>query len=730
MTIDRSCRETDRRQAGERGVAAILLAASLVALLGMVAMVVDLGYAYFERQRLQDSLDLAAISAARELSGQGATAAAYQKAVDTLALDRGGGDMLPLGYGCAAPTVVGTANICFGTYDAERDNNGNRPALVDRFQNESTSCNGCNAVRIYGRAPSPSFFASLFDVTELDIAGVSTAVKSGSSTAQLKIRSTVASIDSSRSALLNAVVGGLLGGNLDLTAVSWNGLLDTEVNLLDYFDQLLSVNAQLGAGSYHELVQLQNLSAGQLLQAAATVLQQGGATGVTADAVAGLLQVAAIVPPAWTVSLGDILSVAEGTTAAGLDVGVSALDLVQGVVQAANGRNALSGQIDIGTAMFSNLPVLNILGSLAAIHIKLAVIEPQQISSIGNPAVASALPTASKKRVDLGAIFVRTAQLRLLIQIDLPILSGLTGVTSAINNLVGPITPVLNSALSLNLFSTLNSLTNFLVNLLTSLICVNCYSAPADLTDIRLLARSAGDSRPPGIDIVVELGGGDAYVDNYECPPQSNRKSLTVQTSSHLAKVQAGQLVNPGSVFSNSAVPDFQPVPIIDVGSQAYRVKKTCLLLFCSTTTEAYGARRAFTGGGLGLLVDVPVVGSGDNFAADVVVDPPDLGDPQTETSVISHSVNNVVASLKNSLAGISLLSYKPTGSGSLLSVVISTVTGLLSTLVAALQPVLTFLGGLLDPILNGLINALGLQIAGITVETNLTCSAGARLVN
>lgn len=730
MTFDIPGCKTGRRHAGERGVAAILLAASLVALLGMVAMVVDLGYAYFERQRLQDTLDLAAISAARELSGQGATTAAYQKAATAIANNLRTGETLPLSYGCSVPTAVGSVNICFGTYSADKDNSGNRPALVDRFRNQATSCNSCNGVRLYGRAPSPSFFASLFDITELDIAGVSTAVKSGSSVAQLKIKSTVATLDTTKSSLLNAVVGGLLGGNLNLTLASWNGLLNTQVNLLSYFDQLLAVNTQLAAGSYHELVQLQNLSAGQLLQAAATVLQQGGATGVSADAVAGLVQIAALVKPGWTVSLGDILSVAEGTTAAGLDVGVSALDLVQGIVQAANGQNALSGQIDIGTAMFSNLPVLNILGSLAAIHVKLAVIEPQQISSIGNPAVAAALPVASKKRVDLGAIFVRTAQLRLLIQVDLPLLNGLTGITSALNNLVGPVTPVLNSALSLNLFSTLNALSNFLVNLLSSLICVNCYSAPADLTDIKFFARSATDSRPPGIDIVVELGGGDAYVDNYQCPPQSNRKSLTVQTSSHLAKVQAGQLVNPSSVFSNSAVPDFQPVPIIDIGSQAYRVKKTCLLLICSTSTEAYGARKAFTGGGLGLLVDAPVVGSGSSFAADVVVDPPNLGSPQTSTSVINHSVNNVVASLKNSLAGITLLSYKPTGSGSLLSTVISTVTSLLSTLITALQPVLSFLGGLLDPILNGLINALGLQIAGITVETNLTCSAGARLVN
>lgn len=719
-----------RRDEGERGVAALLLVASLVALLGMVAMVIDLGYAYFERQRLQDALDLASIAAARELSGSGATAAAYQKASETLAYNFSGAQALSLGYGCGVPAGDRQANICFGTYSAERNQQGQRPALAARFTNPGPSCNGCDAVRIYARAGSPSFFGQVFDVDAVDVAGIATAVRSGSPVAQLKIRSTVATIDSTRSALLNALVGGLLGGSLNLSAAGWNGLLNTEVNLLDYFDQLLAVNAQLSAGAYHELVALQNLSVGQLVQAAATVLQQGGATGVSADAVAGLLQIAAIVPAGWQASLGDLLSVGEGTTAAGLDVGVNALTLVQGIVQAANGSNALAAQVDLSTALFSNLPVLNVLGNLAGLHIKLAVIEPQQVSSIGNPEIASALSTANKKRVDLGAIFVRTAQLRLLIQVDLPILNGLTGLTTAIDNFIGPVTPVLNSALTLNLFSTLNALSNFLVNLLTSLICVNCYSAPADLIDIKLFARSASDARPPGIDIVLELGGGDAYVDNYECPPGDNRKSLTVQTSSHLAKVQVGQLVNPSSVFSNSAVPDFQPVPIIDIGSQTYRVKKTCVLLICSTTTEAYGSRKAFTGGGLGLLVNAPVVGSGSNFAADTVVDPPDVGDAQTNASVISHSVNNVVASLKASLTGIQLLNYKPTGSGTLLSAVIGTVTSLLSALTAALQPVLTFLGNLLDPILNGLINALGLQIAGITVETNLTCSAGARLVN
>lgn len=67
--------------------------------------------------------------------------------------------------------------------------------------------------------------------------------------AQLSIRSSLASVDSGKSPLLNLVIGNLLGGNLSLTAAGWNGLLQTNVNLLSYLDQL-AINLNVKAGDY------------------------------------------------------------------------------------------------------------------------------------------------------------------------------------------------------------------------------------------------------------------------------------------------------------------------------------------------------------------------------------------------------------------------------------------------------------------------------------------------
>jgi len=716
-----------RHHSDERGAAAILFAVFLVVLVGMTAMVVDLGYAYYSKQRLQDALDLATIAAARELDGasgyQEAARQAAARVMDPEYKPEGG---FTVGIGCVAPSSPRTANLCIGGYTT-RDNQGERLPLGQRFlANDAAQ----DAARMFGQAESPSFFARIFEVDVIDVGAISTAVRNGDTRAQLSIRSTLVSIDSTRSALLNAVVGGLLGGHLNLSAAAWDGLLKTDINLLDYLDTVLDVETALTVGSYEELLALQNLSAGRLLQVAADVLQRDDSSNISADALAGLLQIAAIIPPSWQVSLGDLVSVAGGTAAAGLDVGLEVLQLVTGMVQVANGRNAIAAEIDLSTAALTGLPVLNILGGVAGVKIKLAVIETPRLSAIGNPEVAKNLLPGDRRRVEMGGIYVRTAQLRLLVQVDLPILNGLTGLITALDNLVGPITPVLNGALQLNLFATLNALLGFLGDLL----CIgNCYSAPADLMDIKLFGRSGGDARPPGLDIVLELGGGEAYVTDYKCPAVGGEKTLTVQTASHLAKVQVGQLTNPASVFSDSAIPAVIPVPIVDIGAQSYRKYAlgciTGLICLGGRGSEAVGARKPFVGGGLGLLVDSTVIGTGQNFPADVVQNPPNLGMPQTAASVINHSVANVVGSLSGALAGVKLLSYKPAGGATLLSLVITTVTSLLSAVTTALQPVLNFLGALLDPILNSLINALGLQIAGISVETNLTCGSGARIV-
>lgn len=60
----------DRRIAGERGAVSVMVAVSMVVLLGFVALVVDVGLLYAERAELQSGADAAALAVAQEC-GQG-----------------------------------------------------------------------------------------------------------------------------------------------------------------------------------------------------------------------------------------------------------------------------------------------------------------------------------------------------------------------------------------------------------------------------------------------------------------------------------------------------------------------------------------------------------------------------------------------------------------------------------------------------------------------------------
>src|SRR5690606_990712 len=116
---------------------------------------------------------------------------------------------------------------------------------------------------------------------------------------------------SHQSGLLNLVMGGLLGGTLDLNAVGWNGLLNTQINLLDY---LVALGAN--AGDYESLLNSQ-VSLAELLEAAVKVMERQGAAAQAAVTALESLQLVAGLD-SLKIRLGDLLGVASGTPAAGL----------------------------------------------------------------------------------------------------------------------------------------------------------------------------------------------------------------------------------------------------------------------------------------------------------------------------------------------------------------------------------------------------------------------------
>ena len=646
--------------ARQHGAIGLMAAATLSLALVLMLLVVDTGRLYMEQRKLQRVVDSAALEAVSRggncQSGLSAATYAGQSAVrNGFIIDSN--NTLATTCGSVQTAVSGLRAF---TVDATRSS----AIKVVASRTVTTSFAGGVQALFSGSAVSLN--------TTLNASAV--AAQPTPTVAQLNIRSTLASINTAQSNILNPLFSGLLGGNVNLTALGWDGLLNTDINLLSYLNQL-AINLNVAAGNYTQLLNTQ-ATVTQLIQAAATVVQLNGATATVITAL-GQLQVAAI--NAAPVKLGDILQLQTGTTAAGLDANLQLLQLIQGVVQLANSKSAVA----------ATLPI-SVLG-LANVTVRVKVIEPPQFSAIGDPARAKANPLGADR------IYVRTAQIRTFISVNLPVLSGVAGLTNAVLGLVGALTPTLNALLHLDLAATLNSVLCLL-------------GAGCEQLAPRLLPS-------PEIDISLDAGGAQSYVTDYSCPTGTTGvKSLTAHTITSIADLKLGK-IDPANAFSSSAEPTVTPLPLIDLGIE------TCYGLFgCDASSHVQ-----FGAGGIGIMLDTSVAkNTQDLLFSSVNASVPPFNTPanlKLLPSVQSAApTTDIVGSLAGTLAGINLTVYKPQGSNPLGSIVTG-VASLISDVTTILQPLITNLvSPLLDPLLNNLLKGLGINLMDVDVGANMTC--------
>jgi len=144
----------------------------------------------------------------------------------------------------------------------------------------------------------------------------------------------LASVDSSRSVLLNALLGDLLGTSFNLTVADWNAIAQGDVNLAGYLNAL---QTQVGVSSPSQALNA-NATLAQLVSAMAVAAQADGNT-VLVNALNTLKpQVAGL---SGTVKLGDLFTVSLPNGALS-SVKVNALDLITGAIQLYNYRNVLT----------------------------------------------------------------------------------------------------------------------------------------------------------------------------------------------------------------------------------------------------------------------------------------------------------------------------------------------------------------------------------------------------
>lgn len=478
--------------------------------------------------------------------------------------------------------------------------------------------------------------------------------------ARLSVRSTLAAVDSSQSPLLNAVLGGLLGGSLNLSAAGWNGLLATQVDLLQFLDAL-ALKLGVNAGDYDSLLTT-DMALGVLLETLVEVLNHSSTASDGISALEGIQQALVTAPP-MQLQLQQLVRLQSGLDRAALETSLNVFDLVQAAVQVGNGNRAVVAAVAIP------------LG-IAKVAVHLQVLDPPQLTALGDPERAKQDPLGPD------GLFVRTAQVRLLAQVDVPLVGAAMAAVNAVLKLVSPAIALLN--------------------LLTG---------NADgYADLELLPP------PSRLDLSLELGGGAAYVTDYAC--QVGAKSLTTSVRTSLADIQLGRLGRDAdealrNAFSSRAPVAMGALPVLDVGCWG---------------CEGAGKRTPQYFGGLGVAVNNSVAARQvDHW---VLSQPPRTDEPPMWAGI---STIDIVQSLTTTVRGLGVLQdlpahphASPGGIGAIFAL-LTDVTNALLALVSGL--IAEVLAPLLDPLVSGVLRLLGVDLAITEVGGQLNCGGSAQLV-
>lgn len=647
-----------RGPARQRGAIGLMAAGTLALALGFTLLVIDTGRLYMEKRSLQRVADMAALEVASR-----------------------GGD-------CSANSTA----ITYATASAQR----NGFALPSSGRALAVECGAltldANNLRVFGADPSKSEAIRVIasHVVQQSIAGGIGAMFGGAPAnstitlsatavaalppplASLTIRSTVLTFDTSKAAITSLLFGGLLGGNVTISAAGWNGLVNTNISLLGYLNRL-KIDLGLTAAGYDQVLS-NTVNVSQLIQTAINVLDPNGTLGATATIAS--LQALKVAAGTTSVVLGNMLHVESGTDISAFAVNLKAFDLIEGFVQLANKKNAL----------VASLPI-NIAG-LAQITARVQVMEPPQLSAIGNPKNAALAPLGPNR------IYVRTAQVKTLLSIDLPVLDAITPLVNAVINLVAPLANTLSALLHLDLVGVVNSLTCALL-------------VPCDTPEIKLLPP------PIRIDVALEAAGAWSYVTAFSCVSATN-KSLTTNTTTTLIGLKIGQ-INPADVFGSPTVPpsnNVNPLKVIDIGVQ------TCQRLLILPLT-CYNHQPG-VGGGINIMVNIPIAQNANMshvYSAPAAASLPEINQPPF---YYAFTTTNIVNSLTTTVSNLGVNMYGPSGSivGGLGSILSDVTTALVNAINTVLSP-------LLDTLINTLLASLGIDLNKVEVGANLSCHAG-----
>lgn len=277
---------------GQRGAVLPLAVGGVILAIVASALSIDLGRLAQERRRNQKVADLAALDAVRDLS-VGQIRAEASAGRNGFEFTTSGNPQATRGF------------LVAGIFTA--DSAGDTVRVIARSNLENAFLTG-------ERDVSATAYARMKKEAGFSI---------GSSLATLNF-------DAANVLVLNRVIARLIGASsVDLDVVSYNGLAAANVTLG-------RLATQLGFGTVNELLTA-DLTMGQILTAAAAVLTSDGVVGA-----AELNQIATAASATTLISVGDFVTVAQGSEDAAARTSLHVLQLIGATGSVANKDNLLS----------------------------------------------------------------------------------------------------------------------------------------------------------------------------------------------------------------------------------------------------------------------------------------------------------------------------------------------------------------------------------------------------
>lgn len=338
---------TRRLIADRRGNFAVMTALCTPVALVLTAFAVDEGSLYNERRAAQSIVDLAAITAAAHINNaeQAVLTTLKDNGITSVAVQQQGVDIAPTGSKAVVQVVPGRYSAISSIAAGSRFEAGKLPY---------------NAVQVSLKKQGTLYFAA--SMMAPPVIGT-TATASAQPEAAFSVGSRLASVNGG---ILNALLGGLLGGNISLSVMDYNSLISADVDVLSFTDAL-ATQLHLTGVTYSDVL-ASKATIGQIATAMANVPGLDRTAKLALQTMASSATNNVKIPLSHLVDLGSVGSLGLGQKPAGLSVDASAMSMLSAAAALANGTNQVS--VNLGAT----------IPGLTSTTLQIAIGEPMQNS--------------------------------------------------------------------------------------------------------------------------------------------------------------------------------------------------------------------------------------------------------------------------------------------------------------------------------------------------------------